>query len=514
MRRAIVVVVLLGIGLCTQAALADVRVSSVYGSNMVLQRGVPIRVAGKADPGEQVLVTLGDDSRPAITNGNGDWSVLLSKRDAGGPLTMTIQGKNTLTFDNVLIGEVWACSGQSNMQFPVNAVVNVDQEKAAANYPNIRLLTVPTVTAQEPQFTFNGQWTVCSPDTVGGFTAVGYFFGRDLHKELGIPIGLINTSWGGTPAESWTSRAVLEADPKLRYMVTNWDKIIADYPAAIKQYNEVTLPEWQKKVEEAKAKGEQPPQQPGTPAGPGNPWQPASLFNAMIAPLTPCRIAGAIWYQGESNAGRAYEYRTLFPAMIECWRDAFDEGDFPFLFVQLANFMARQDAPGESAWAELREAQLRTLKLDDTGMAVIIDIGDAADIHPRNKQDVGKRLALWALARTYHKHIPYFGPECDDADRAGNKMVLHFDHADGGLVAKGDVLHGFAIAGRDRKLVWALAKIVGNDRIEVWNPGVPHPVAVRYGWADNPDCTLYNGAGLAATPFRTDDWPGTTWPKE
>jgi sialate O-acetylesterase len=338
---------------------------------------------------------------------------------------------------------------------------------------------------------------------------VAYFFGRYLHKELNVPVGLIHTSWGGTPAEAWTRREVLEANPDCAPILKRYDDAVAKYPQAMKEY-EQKLAEWKEAAQKAKAESTNPPRRPGEPFGPGHPHSPAGLYNAMIAPLIPYGIAGAIWYQGESNAGRAYQYRTLFPDMIKNWRNDWGVGKFPFLFVQLANFMKTKPEPDESAWAELREAQTMTLALPNTGMAVIIDIGDADDIHPKNKQDVGKRLALWALANTYGKKLVYSGPIYKSMKVDGNSIVLSFDHVGGGLVAKGgEELEGFAIAGSDKKFVWADARING-DTVIVSSDKVSEPVAVRYAWADNPVCNLYNKEELPASPFRTDEWPGVT----
>ncbi|UCF14994.1 MAG: hypothetical protein JSW59_16420, partial [Phycisphaerales bacterium] len=352
-------------------------------------------------------------------------------------------------------------------------------------------------------------WSLCSPESVPGFSAVGYFFGRELHKELNVPIGLVHTSWGGTPAEAWTRREVLEAHDQFEPILARQADIIARYPQAYREY-EQKLEEWNKAAEKAKADGEKPPRKPGAPRGPDHPHSPAGLYNGMISPLVPYGIQGAIWYQGESNAGRAYQYRRLFPAMIKNWRKDWRQGNFPFLFVQLANFRATKEEPDESNWAELREAQSMTLSLPNTGMATIIDIGDANDIHPRNKQDVGKRLALWALAETYKKNLVYSGPIYESMKVESGKIRLSFDHVGSGLVARGgEALTGFAIAGADRKFVWADARIDGNT-VVVGSDDVDKPVAVRYAWADNPVCNLYNKENLPASPFRTDDWPGVT----
>ena len=493
------------------AILADVRLPAVIADNMVLQRGEKVSIWGWADPGEDVAISVSWNRRKlkATADTKGEWSVKVSSPKAGGPYKMTISGKNEIDLDNIMSGEVWVCSGQSNMQWSVQASANAKEEIAAADYPNIRLFTVTRKVAQEPQSDCEGSWASCRPETVPGFSAVAYFFGRTLHKELDVPIGLIHTSWGGTPAEAWTRREILEADDEFEPILARQDDIIARYPQAYKEY-EQKLEEWKKAVEKAKADGQKPPRRPGEPRGPEHPHSPAGLYNAMIAPLIPYGIQGAIWYQGESNAGRAYQYRKLFAAMITNWRKDWGQGNFPFLFVQLANFMETKPEPGESAWAELREAQTMTLSLPNTGMATIIDIGEAKDIHPKNKQDVGKRLALWALAKTYKEDLACSGPLYKSMKIEGGKIRLRFDYVGGGLVASdGEALKGFAIAGADRKFVWADATIDGKT-VVVSSEDVAKPVAVRYAWADNPVCNLYNKENLPAGPFRTDDWPGVT----
>jgi sialate O-acetylesterase len=427
----------------------------------------------------------------------------------GGPYKMTIAGKNVIEIDNIMSGEVWVCSGQSNMQWSVQNSNNPKEEIAAADYPNVRLFSVTRKVAQKPLKDCQGSWAPCSPETVPGFSAVAYYFGRKLHKDLDVPIGLIHTSWGGTPAEAWTRKEVLEAEPDFKPILTRHAERLANFPQAKKDY-EKKLQDWQQAAAKAKEEGKKAPRRPRAPLGPDSPHSPAGLYNAMIAPLIPYGIQGAIWYQGESNAGRAYQYRKLFSAMITNWRKDWGQGDFPFLFVQLANFMQTKPEPAESAWAELREAQTMALSLPNAGMATIIDIGEADDIHPRNKQDVGKRLALWALAETYDKDIVYSGPLYKSMKVRRAKVVISFDHVGGGLVARdGEALKGFAIAGADRKFVWADAKIDG-DTVVVSSENVANPVAVRYAWADNPVCNLYNKADLPASPFRTDDWPGVT----
>jgi sialate O-acetylesterase len=426
-----------------------------------------------------------------------------------GPLEMTVAGKNTLKLTNILVGEVWVCSGQSNMEWSLNRINNGDKEIAEAKYPKIRLFMVAKATAAAPQADCKGQWVECSPQTVPPFSAVGYLFGRQLHQDLGVPVGLIGSNWGGTPAESWTSREMLEADPDLKVIYDRWKQNAENYSKALEAWEkskEKSLADWKAAADKAKAEGKQAPRQPAPPNDPAkSPHCPTSLYNGMIAPLIPLGIRGAIWYQGESNAGRPVEYRKLFPAMITDWRKHWGEGDFTFLFVQLANFMARKNEPTASNWAALREAQTMTLALPKTGMAVIIDIGEANNIHPKNKQDVGKRLALAAEAGTYGKDVVYSGPMYESMKVEGDKVHLKFKHIGGGLVAKGDKLTGFAVAGEDKKFVWADAKIEG-DTVVVSAKDMVKPLAVRYAWADNPECNLYNKADLPAVPFRTDDW--------
>ena len=491
--------------------IANIKLPAVISDNMVLQRGKKIPIWGWAEAGEKVSVKGSWQLFGASTKAkdNGKWTVKIQPPKAGGPYEILLKGNNQITLKNILVGEVWVCSGQSNMQMSVRSSANAEQEIAAADYPKVRLFTVKRKVADKPQTDCEGSWTMCSPETVPGFSAVGYFFGRELHKQLDVPVGLIHTSWGGTPAEAWTRRGVLESEPDCVPILQRFDEAMAKYPEAKKQYDE-RVNKWKEAVEKTKAEGKNQPRRPRAPFGPGNPHSPAGLYNAMIAPLIPYGIRGAIWYQGESNAGRAYQYRKLFPGMITNWRNDWKQGDFPFLFVQLANFMAVDTEPVDSAWAELREAQLMTLALPNTGMAVIIDIGEADDIHPKNKQDVGKRLALWALAKTYGKNLVHSGPIYKSMKTEGNKIILDFEHVGGSLAARGgESLKGFAIAGADRKFVWADAKIEG-DTVVISSDEVSEPAAVRYGWANNPACNLYNEEGLPASPFRTDDWPGIT----
>jgi sialate O-acetylesterase len=645
---------------------ADVELPAIFGDNMVLQRGREVPVWGTAEPGETVRVRLWRRTARTRADENGEWMVRLAAQEAGGPFTMKVYGDNAVEFENVMLGDVWVCSGQSNMEWPVASVRNAEEEVQAADHPDIRLFTVQKKVAQEPLRTLNGEWAECSPQTVGTFSAVGYFFGRDLCEHLGVPIGLIDSSWGGTPAEAWTRREVLEADEDFAPMLQRHAEALANYPLQAEEYEKklrewensryfadpgqseeeqawaapgldasgwdtlelpvlwekaglnvdgvvwfrrtVTIPQaWDGKDLELHLGGiddadvtyfngrevgrtgmdvpehwmtprmysvpgtlveagpaviavrvfdqwldggfraapdgfrlalagdgrpdaslplagewsyrlgahrEQPTEQtprPAEPRGPDHPYSPSGLYNGMIAPLIPYGIKGAIWYQGESNAWQGYLYRELFADMIHNWRVDWDQGAFPFLFVQLANFMAQQEQPAEdSAWAELREAQLLALKLPRTGMAVITDIGEADDIHPRNKQDVGARLALAARRVAYGEDLVYSGPVFDSMQVRGSEARLDFKHVGGGLVARGGPLRGFAVAGPDRRFVWANARIRGR-RVIVSSDEVDEPVAVRYNWANNPIGNLYNAEGLPASPFRTDIWPGVTF---
>jgi len=667
MIRTILVAVL--IGFLSLHALANVKPASPFTDNAVLQQGIKVPVWGDADPGEKVTVTFDGKSVSATSDKAGKWKVELAPltaRPGQAPRDLVIAGNDTVTLKNVLVGEVWICSGQSNMDMVVRGAKDAQADVDAADLPQIRMFAVGKAPKPEPQERCAGSWVVCTPQTVGGFSAVGFFFARTVHGELEVPVGMIHTSWSGTPAEPWTSMEFLKKMPVYTERIQKYEQALVDYAADKQGYEQrradalkkqkqdmaawmqekldadagmkgkwfdpavklddgkdiavpmdnrslqnysgivwvrrtVEIPldwvnsdltldlgpiddcdvtyvngtevggmpadgkSWQipriykvpaklvtsenvciavrmtntigaigmlgsekdNSLAPAASENARPvalagswkyaigvpidmrtaprvdiPQIPGS-----NPWESATLYNSMITPLVPYAIKGAIWYQGESNAGAPEEYRDLFPAMIASWRQAWGQGDFPFIFVQLANFMARQTLPIETnSWADLRDAQTNTLKTTDTGMAVIIDIGDAEDIHPRNKQDVGKRLALWALAKTYgRKSLVYSGPLYKSMKIGGNKAIVSFDFVGKGLVARGEPLVGFAIAGDDKVLHAAEAAIDG-DTVIVKSEKVEKPVAVRYAWANNPICNLYNADGLPASPFRTDTW--------
>ena len=639
------------IALLANASSADVTLPKIFADHMVLQQGRPIPVWGWAEPGENVTVSINNNTASAAACAEGKWLVNLPALKAPGPYTFVLKGNNTISYADVLVGEVWICSGQSNMEWPASRTNNAEKEIPKANYPQIRHFKMAKKTAFTPQTDCEGSWTVCSPQTAPDFTAVGFYFGTYLHKQLNVPVGLINTSWGGTVAEAWTKADALITHPdfadvidEIKKVAEDAPKILAEYQKKTAEWNDIiakaddksgasewaeaaidtsdwkqmalpqhwetvigdidgviwfrksfTAPEsWKgkelvvelgaidddditflngRKIGENSGDGSyarlrqyktqpdvvrigqnviavrvydyllnggfagrpeqmkvypaaQPenaislagtwsykislnlanlPPKPRLPMSLDNPNSPTVLYNAMIAPLIPYAIQGAIWYQGESNADRSFQYRTLFPLMIRNWRCDWRQGDFPFIFVQLANFMKVRQFPSDSSWAKLREAQTMTLSLPNTGMATIIDIGEADDIHPQNKQDVGKRLALWALANTYDKKVIYNGPMFNYMEIIGSDAILHFDHVGTGLVAKDGDLKGFAIAGKDKKFVWADARIEG-DTVIVSSKEVPAPAAVRYAWADNPTCNLYNKESLPASPFRTDDW--------
>ncbi len=481
-------------------ARAAVTLPSVLGDHMVLQRGLPVHIWGKAAEGEAVSVEFRGETRSATADAIGRWSVYFPPAEAGGPFDLTVNGNNRIQLRDILIGDVWIASGQSNMEFSMKEVINSTAEIAGAAHPDIRLLHLANKVAPYPLDDAVAEpWAPCTSESVVDFSAVAYFFGRHLQEKLGVPIGLIETSWGGTPAEAWTSQRSLAADASLMPVYAEWARINDD-AAAHQVRRAKELDRWRSAVERAKAEGKEPP---GVPWEPNieNSWMPSGLYNAMIAPLTPFPIRGAIWYQGESNASRerAPLYAHLFGTMIQDWRRSWAEGDFPFLFVQLANFKTPN-----TKWPELREAQRQTLSLTNTGMAVTIDIGAPDNIHPKNKQDVGRRLALAARAIAYGEKIEYSGPMFRQAIPQGSSIRVYFDHTGTGLVAKGGELSGFEVAGPDGKFVPAAAVIEGKT-VVVSGGTVPFPAHVRYAWKDNPECNLYNVEGLPASPFESPE---------
>ncbi len=457
---------------------AKVVLPSIFTDNLVLQQKSNTLIWGSAEIGKSISIKTSWNNKEykSIADKNGEWEIKVNTPSYGGPYSIQISDGDVTQLNNILIGEVWLCSGQSNMEMPLagwGQVINYEKEISEANYPQIRLLQAKKNTSNSPLLNVeldNAGWQECAPESVSNFSAVAYFFAREIYKKTGIPIGLIHTSWGGTVAQAWVSGPSLETMP--------------DFVDAVNQI-----------------------EQTGGAAKEGEKQEPnraTVLFNAMIHPFIKYNIKGAIWYQGESNANKAAQYQTLFPLLIKDWRKQWNNNHLPFYFVQLANFMDKDEQPAfKSDWAELREAQYKTLSLANTGMAVSIDIGDAKDIHPKNKQEVGRRLALIALNKNYKQKNVYSGPLLKSYKIKGNKVSLTFDHADG-LQAKGqNALSGFAVAGEDNKFYWADAVIEGNT-VVVTSKEVLNPVHIRYGWGNNPECNLYNGADLPAAPFRTD----------
>ena len=620
---------------------------------MVLQRGREIHIWGKADHGEKLTVSLAGRDATSIADAQGAWSVHLPALSADGPFTLTIQGNKQVTIKDVMIGEVWIASGQSNMTYSLSGSAGAAEEVPQANYPQVRLFTVPRKIAVSPQQdTLPAHWELCTPDNAKGFSAVGYYFAREIHRKLGVPIGVVESAWPGTAIQDWISPEVLQADAQLRPVLDDWnhaspaEKSFAEKPLAFElEFDDFELvpksPDsaakvlanfddgssrvatggsfaygWEAAPDSAfdlvspghgtsgyaaqvtgsldgtqdailwanyKLDGSSIDLTPyagirfwvrgngsfrfrskeptitdyddyGAPLMKATPeWQPvtilfsdlhqdgwgvrlpftqetltgfsienmttlgnapmpvSALYEGMITPLLPYGFRGALWYQGESNAMKAHQYRKLLPALIKNWRDALHQQDLEFLIVQLPNFGAIREEPSESGWAELREAELMTVKqVPNTGLAVTIDVGDPKNLHPPRKFEVGQRLALWALGTTYKQPGEYSAPLYESMQTSGSEIRIHFSHVGPGLEARGDTtLRGFAIAGADRQFHWADARIDG-DTVIVSSPDVLNPVAVRYAWADSPTCNLFSKDGLSASPFRTDDWPGIT----
>ncbi len=632
--------------LCMTVGLADVRLPAIFSDHMVLQQGTKVAVWGWADPGENISVTLGKATARAKADASGRWKVELPAQKPGPGNELEVRGNNSIRVRDVLVGEVWLCSGQSNMEFALQSTTSGAQDVAAANHPDIRLFRVPKNSVLSPAEDVQAKWEVCTPESAAGFSAVGYYFGLELHKRLKVPVGLIGTSWGGTNAEEWTSPEFLANDADFAAIHQRWEKSsdenkrlfrepleheiwlddfqllprsekdtvrlvddfedgnlenrlggrwssgqssidiadviggagkalrikgslkAGDFPnlqvewapgqaaADLRTYKALsfkvrgrgflkfhslqpTITDFDHYVDSPFAVtggwrtvtvdltglkqagwGVQLPFTPDALTGalleivPGiEPMvrPPSGLYNGMIAPMVPYSLRGFAWYQGEGNAGRSYQYRKLLPALIRSWRSAWHTDNLPFLVVQLPNYRARLAQPSESGWAELREAQLLTARnLPGVGVAVTIDQGRAENVHPPDKTEVGRRLALQAFSMVYGLPGVASGPLFKSWKKDGSAIRVRFSSAGGGLVPKGgEPLRGFAIAGEDRKFVWAEARIEG-DEVVVSSAQVAAPMAVRYAWADNPEATLYNREGLPASPFRTDEWPGQT----
>ncbi|MCF6312207.1 MAG: sialate O-acetylesterase [Verrucomicrobiales bacterium] len=514
-------VVLLAASLLVEQAQAELKLPTIVGDKMVLQRDQNLNIWGWDNAGQEVNVSFAGENVVGKADAKGRWQVVLKPMKAnakGQEMVISGSGGSKITLKDILIGEVWLCSGQSNMSFAVKNSYGGDLEVLTANYPLIRMISVPNLAAQEPKDHFKGQWDKCDPAVTANFSAVGYYFGRLLHQALGVPVGLIDNAWGGSSAEAWVRRDLLEKDEKYKAVMARWKNIEAtfDFEPLLKDY-QAERNAWKKQVKLAKEQGEKAPLPPRYPRDLLNgQHRPANLYNGVLHPVIGYGMRGAIWYQGESNAGRAFEYRSLFPLMIQSWRDEWKQGDFPFYWVQLADFRDEKPEPGDSQWAELREAQTLTMsKLKNTGEAVIIDIGEGRDIHPRNKRTAGERLARWALVENYgYDQLVCQSPTYQKMEKKGAKILLTFDHVSADGLYSFDVKEpiGFAIAGADQKFVWAKAVQVGKNQVEVWSDEIKEPVAVRYAWSDNPVANMRSAENLPMTPFRTDDFPMVTGP--
>jgi sialate O-acetylesterase len=499
-----------------------VELPTMFSDHAVLQQGEPVPVWGWGNPGETVTVEFGGQKVTAKAGPDGEWRVELAKLKAdatGRSMTVTGSSSGSVELKDILVGEVWMASGQSNMQWSLSRTERAKEDIPAANFPAVRMFQTKNVTAVTPQRRVPGSWFETTPENVGQFSAVGYYFALKLHRELGVPVGMINTAWGGKPSEAFTSREGLMTEPEGKALVESLDAAMAQFdPEKAAENHKKALAAWEKKAAEIKEanktaeKKQKIPRKPCMQTNPGlNASKPMAIYNGMIHPWVGYAMRGAIWYQGESNASRAKEYETIFPQLILDWRRLWKK-ELPFYFVQLANFKKPSTEPGvPDAWAELQNAQLLTLSLPKTGMAIINDIGMANDIHPTNKLDVGERLARWALAKDYGRDdIVISGPIYKGSKIEGDKVRIEFDHAKGLKSRDGGPLKRFEIAGEDRKWVWADAKIDGES-VVVSSKDVPNPVAVRYAWASNPEgANLVNGEGLPASLFRTDDWKLST----
>ncbi len=484
---------------------AAVTPSPLFGDHAVLQAGRPVPVWGQADPGETVTVTFAGQTVTATTGSDGTWRITLDPlKVSATPAKLTFTGNTTIVSEDVLVGEVWLCSGQSNMNLKLAQSADAEAAIAAANVPLIRYLAVPTLAANEPASALKANWAICTPTTAGQFTAVGYYFARKIHETLGIPIGIIHASVGGTDIEAWMTPASIADDPALRFVGPNWQKRLDDFPRLQAEF-EAKIAAAEQRAAEATAAGK-PFKKPWIPKPPnpdGSPHRdkPSALFNGMVHPLVPTALAGVLWYQGENNITRAEEYRLLFPALITGWREVFARPDLPFFWVQLPNFNGF--SPGSIA--ALREAQTTALTVPGTAQAITIDIGESKDIHPRNKRDVGERLARIALKKTYGQRVVASGPIFDRVTFSAGKAEISFTETAEGLKVRGDTLTGFEIAGANKTFHPATAQISGTTVI-VESPAVPDPVAVRYAWQNDPQAGLANSEDLPAAPFRSDSW--------
>lgn len=499
-----IVVLALALG---PALRAELKLPAIIGDHMVLQQKLANPIWGWDTPGTKVTVTFAGQTHTATAGADGRWTVKLAAVPANAtPQTLAIAGSSKREIKDVLVGEVWMCSGQSNMQWSMAQTYTGDIEGARAKRPYIRIISVPQVGTQELKTDFKGQWEVATPENVKQFSAIGYLYGRTLHDVLEVPVGLIDNAWGGSAAQAWIRRETIAKDARFKLLMDETAKRETDFSTDAAQGR------WKEAADKAKAEKKAAPQSPQQWLA-GN-ARPGNIFAGVVNPTLGYGIKGVIWYQGESNAGRAYEHAELFPFLIEQWRKDQGQGDFSFYWVQLADYLAELAQPGDSTWAELRETQTKTLRLPNTGQAVIIDVGEGRDIHPRNKYDVATRLVRWALVKDYGMKFPYRSPEFKSLAVEGNKATVTID-CFGSTLRTFDVNEprGFAVCGEDRKWHWATGRVIAPDKVEVSSPDVPAPIAVRYAWADNPVCNLFSADGLPVTPFRTDNFDMITKPK-
>ncbi|MEO6232559.1 MAG: sialate O-acetylesterase [Ferruginibacter sp.] len=496
---------------------AEVKFASPFTDHMVLQRDMKVPVWGTANPGEKIQLVFGKQNKSGVADASGKWMIYLDKSKAGGPFTLTAKGTNTVTLTDIYAGEVWLCSGQSNMDMTVAredrywcGVYNEAAELAAANYPLIRVFDVDFTPSDTILHNVKGTWEITSPTTVGHFSAAAYFFARELYNTLHVPIGLVTTAYGASTAEAWISKKTLEADTAFGKLLQQYNQKKAVYDTAITARNKyaVDLEKWTTAAATAKEAGKDPPRSPRNPDPSMDQHNPYVLYNGMVNALIPYAIRGAIWYQGESNIATKEIYAHIMESLVSNWRKDWCQGDFPFIYVQLANYGKKWDSLPASGGGtnSIREQQLKNLSIPNSAMVVAIDnADDPANIHPKNKQEIGRRLALAAEAKCYGKKIVYSGPIYKSMKMEGDKIRLYFDFVGEGLLAKDGPLKSFAIAADDKKFVTADA-VIDGETILVSAPGITDPKAVRYAWGDNPRVNFYNKANLPASPFRTDDW--------
>lgn len=513
--------------LCATSAFATMTVPPLFGDHMVLQREKANPIWGTAEPKEPLKISLNGQTVSTVADEHGHWKAQLPSLPAGGPYTLSVEGSSKVDFQDVMIGEVWICSGQSNMEISIQTALNGGKEIAAAKYPNLRLFTVKRASSDHQLDTFQGAWSPCTPESVKSFSATAYFFGRDLQQALNVPVGVVVSAWSGASIENWLSSEAFAKDPDAAAMQAAWQKGVDDFPNAKAAYDALVA-DFPQATEKAKAENKPLPRLPHTPlAGDGQTPEeapflfdqkvqhyaiqhPSCLFNGMIAPIIPYGMRGVLWYQGESNLFRAEQYRRLFPLLITDWRSRWGQGDFPFLYVQLPNIgkPSTDPMPPQNNYPELREAQALALSLPATFMTVNYDLG-TGDIHPNNKPAIGHRLAIAAQAAIYGAQIASRGPVFKSLKTEGAQLRLTFDDdpLGGGLaVQRGNELKGFAVAGADGKYAWAEARIDG-DAVLLSSTQVAEPKTVRYAWENFPEATLGNKAGLPAAPFRTDTLP-------